>query len=201
MQVRECLKSIVLLACLLFSTVAKGGNLTILWRANSETDIAGYYIHMGTQSHAYDTKIDVGLTTKYVLTALHDSTRYYIAVSAYDVWENESELSIEVTGIPGITEEIPDEITLLPNFPNPFISNTYLMYTLPESESIEIRIYDNLGRHIRTITQVETFAGINPPLIWDGNDNRGVPVPNGIYYCRIIAPDQRSNTVHIIRIK
>lgn len=191
----------LLLAFLFSTTVVNGGSLTILWRANSEPDIAGYYVHLGTQSHAYDTKIDVGLTTKYVLTALQDSTRYYVAVSAYDVWENESDLSLEVTGIPGIKEEIPTEITLLPSFPNPFISNTYLMYELPENEPIEIRIYNNLGRLIRTITQVETFAGINPPLIWDGNDNQGIPVPNGIYYCRIITPDLKSNVVHIVRIK
>ena len=201
MQVREWLKNIILLICLFSTTVVSGGSLTILWRANSEPDIAGYFVHMGTQSQTYNTKIDVGLTTKYTLTALHDSTQYYIAVSAYDVWENESELSMEVSGIPGVEKEVPTEITLLPSFPNPFISNTYLMYELPASESIEIRIYNNLGRLIRTIAQVETFTGINPPLLWDGNDNQGIPVPNGIYYCRIVAPDQISNAVHIIRIK
>jgi len=68
----------------------------IKWDRNSETDLSGYKLHIGTQSAIYDSIIDVGNVTDYRLSNLKNSTTYFFAVSAYDSALNESELSNEL---------------------------------------------------------------------------------------------------------
>jgi hypothetical protein len=74
-----------------------GPNEAILtWDANTETDLAGYNVYFGTASGQYGTPEDAGNVTTYTLQNLTSGTRYFFAVSAYDLAGNESTLSDEV---------------------------------------------------------------------------------------------------------
>jgi hypothetical protein len=63
-----------------------------------ESDMAGYRVYYGPVSGEYAHFIDVGNTTAYRLEGLEKDVAYYIAVTAYDQVDNESEFSEEVSG-------------------------------------------------------------------------------------------------------
>jgi hypothetical protein len=183
------------------STVAQAGHLVIVWEPNHEPDVAGYIVHYGTRPGTYEASLDVGAKTRVLVGPLADSVRYYFAVSAYDRWNNESALSREVSGVVGQGEILPTEFVLYPSFPNPFATDTWLAFDLPSSEEVELRIFDINGKLVRTLRPAATNPGANAPVLWDGLDDSGRPVPSGIYYCRGFASTFRSQTIRIIRLR
>jgi len=87
------------MACALGPSISKS---TAVWDANSETDLAGYYLYWrtptGTFQDANRVTVAVSSTPSKKLTDLNlASGVYVIAVSAYDTELNESGLSNEVT--------------------------------------------------------------------------------------------------------
>jgi hypothetical protein len=84
-------------------------SITLQWDANPpEDEVAGYVIHYGKTSGRYTGVVDVGNATICTLAGLTPEATYYIALTAYDASDNESDLSDEVSGIgtpvpPGIT--------------------------------------------------------------------------------------------------
>jgi hypothetical protein len=85
---------------LLLLTPAEAAYLDLAWDPNKEPDLAGYRVYYGTESRRYDHAVDVKKVTTYRLEGLLDGVTYYIAVTAYDKADNESDYSDEVSGIP-----------------------------------------------------------------------------------------------------
>ena len=74
--------------------------IRLAWDANQEGDLAGYWVHYGnisrTHSGGYQNSVDVGNATTYTLTDIDPYKTYYIAVTAYDTFNNNSDYSNEV---------------------------------------------------------------------------------------------------------
>ena len=71
--------------------------VTLEWDPNSETDLAGYRIYMGTASGAYGaTPIAAGLSTTCTVTGLVSGRTYYFAATAFNAGGLESGKSNEV---------------------------------------------------------------------------------------------------------
>ncbi len=75
---------------------------------------------------------------------------------------------------------IPKVLELCQNFPNPFNPETHVAYTLCARGQVLIRVFDLLGREIRTLVDDIQQAGTHTTT-WDGRDNRGRVVGSGIY--------------------
>lgn len=76
------------------------GTATLSWTLNSETDLAGYKVYVGTASGLYNypgSPFAVGVTSSYTITGLPSGQTYYFAISAYDSSGSESGLSSEVS--------------------------------------------------------------------------------------------------------
>jgi hypothetical protein len=67
--------------------------------------------------------------------------------------------------------------------PNPFNPSTSLPLFLDQSESIQLKIYDIAGRHVRTLHDGILPAG-RTRLVWDGRDDAGRVAPSGVYFAR-----------------
>jgi chitinase len=87
------------LICVLIpaSAIAAGGEVTLAWDANSEPDVAGYKLHLGTVSGHYMQSIDVGNTTQATINGLEGGVTYYFAATAYNDQAGESGFSAEVS--------------------------------------------------------------------------------------------------------
>jgi fibronectin type III domain protein len=76
------------------------GSATLSWTLNSESDLAGYKIYLGTAPGLYTypgSPIVVGVTGSYTLVGLPMGQTYYFAVSAFNSSGSESGLSSEVS--------------------------------------------------------------------------------------------------------
>lgn len=76
---------------------ATTGSVGLSWTANTEPDLAGYKVYIGTQSRLYNPPITLGSVAAYNATNLTVGRTYYFCVSAYDSAGNESPCSTEVS--------------------------------------------------------------------------------------------------------
>ena len=70
---------------------------TLNWGTNTETDLAGYKVYVGTQSGTYGPAIVLGKVNTYQVTNLTIGTTYFFSITAYDAAGNESLHSAEVS--------------------------------------------------------------------------------------------------------
>ena len=87
----------------------------------------------------------------------------------------------ETTGV-----EIPKEFKLAQNYPNPFNPSTIIRFGLPVAEKVTIKVYDVLGREVKTLINEELRPGYQQ-VEWDGTNNYGSRVSSGIYIYRMVA--------------
>lgn len=80
----------------------------------------------------------------------------------------------------------PATFVLAQNYPNPFNPSTTIRYSVPKTSPVVLTIYDILGHEIRTLVNTVKTAGTYS-IVWNGDDNRGVPVSSGLYFYRIRA--------------
>jgi len=73
---------------------------------------------------------------------------------------------------------------LYQNYPNPFNPSTTIQYDLVQSADIEVNIYDNLGRLIRTYKCGLQNRGTHS-IVWNGKNQRGGIVPAGTYFYQV----------------
>lgn len=76
-------------------------DVTLVWDANTEPDLAGYHLYYGTSPGLYTVDMDVGATTTATVRNLTEGVAYYFAVTAYNTQGAESTFSNEVVfGMP-----------------------------------------------------------------------------------------------------
>lgn len=78
----------------------------------------------------------------------------------------------------------PTSYALAQNFPNPFNPETRIRYDVPSAAQVTLKVYDVLGREIRTLVNDFQQAGTYN-VVWDALDNNGQQVPSGIYIYRL----------------
>lgn len=80
----------------------------------------------------------------------------------------------------------PETFELSQNFPNPFNPETKIRFKLPKQAHVVIKIYNILGREVRTLVDEKKEPGFYE-VVWDATDNLGRRVSSGVYYYRISA--------------
>ncbi|MBI2429629.1 MAG: T9SS type A sorting domain-containing protein [Ignavibacteriales bacterium] len=73
---------------------------------------------------------------------------------------------------------------LYQNYPNPFNPTTTISYELPVKGNVVLRIFDMLGREIRTLIRATEEPGMKT-VRWDAKNNEGRPVATGVYFYRL----------------
>ena len=93
-------------------------------------------------------------------------------------------------GILSDVERVNDEVAktyqLIQNYPNPFNPSTTIGYSILNPDKVSIKIYDVLGREVKTLVNEFKENG-NYQVIWNGENNFGHKVNSGIYFYRIEA--------------
>lgn len=81
---------------------------------------------------------------------------------------------------------VPNTFFISQNFPNPFNPSTVIRFGLPIEENVTLKVYDILGREVKTLVN-ETLRPGYHSVEWDGTNNYGAKVSSGIYVYRIVA--------------
>ena len=74
------------------------------------------------------------------------------------------------------------------NFPNPFNVETLVSFELPKPSHVVLSVVDVLGRSVRTLLNQHCGAG-NRRVEWDGRNDEGRLVSNGVYLIRLISSE------------
>jgi len=86
---------------------------------------------------------------------------------------------------------IPQDFALSNNYPNPFNPETIIEYQLPGNVQVSLRIFDILGKEVRTLVNEEQDAGYYK-VLWDGKNEAGRMVASGLYFYVLEAENYRS---------
>jgi photosystem II stability/assembly factor-like uncharacterized protein len=79
----------------------------------------------------------------------------------------------------------PVDFALEQNYPNPFNPSTAISYKLSAFSNVTLKIFDVLGREVKTLIDNERQLVGRHSLLWDGTNRRGGRVGSGIYYYRL----------------
>jgi FlgD Ig-like domain len=90
-------------------------------------------------------------------------------------------------------------LELLPPDPNPSRGASRLRWTQPRSGPVTLRIVDLSGRVVRTLLD-DTPSATKGAVTWDGRDANGRPVPAGVYWAHLAAP-QGTAARRIVRLR
>lgn len=77
--------------------------------------------------------------------------------------------------------DIPIQFTLKQNYPNPFNPSTTITFLLPQFGKVELKIFDLLGREVKTLVNAEMRAG-DHTIEWNGTDVNGNELSSGVYF-------------------
>jgi len=132
----------------------------------------------------YDSGDFTAGTLLYPLVGLSEG-RHTVEVKAWDNFNNSTTAAAEFVVAPA------DRLVLreVMNYPNPFRNETQFTFEINQpAAQVRIKIYTLAGRLIRTleIPPTAVIAGFNR-WEWDGRDQDGDEVANGVYLYKIIA--------------
>jgi hypothetical protein len=102
---------------------------------------------------------------------------------------DEPNLDLYFTSSPIITSDVEEEIqsdvkSQLSVYPNPFNSEAVIKYSLTKTGRAKIKMFDLLGREVKTMLDEEKPAG-SYQLSFKGND-----IASGIYFCTLLTPHE-----------
>ncbi|MCP4579985.1 MAG: T9SS type A sorting domain-containing protein [candidate division Zixibacteria bacterium] len=112
---------------------------------------------------------------------------YYFTVFArdhgglYSTPTEESQAFIQFGGVGIEDENLPEHISVLKCYPNPFNATTTISFSLEHQSPVNISIYDITGRLVDLLASDIYEAG-NHSLSWDAGNQ-----PSGIYFARLAA--------------
>jgi|WetSurMetagenome_2_1015567.scaffolds.fasta_scaffold90309_2 hypothetical protein len=112
-----------------------------------------------------------------------DTLRFLVSDKSGGTWSK----SIIVSYTP------PATFALDQNFPNPFNPSTTIYYQLPSPSHVSIRVYDLLGREVRTLVDEEKAPGLYEAKFTATN------IASGTYYCRMEAKAGNGNAFTQVR--
>ena len=130
---------------------------------------------------------------------------YQMVVLAEDISGNQSgnldyKISFEVTNKSSISKIL--------NYPNPFSTSTKFVFTITGDEipeDMKIQIMTVSGRIIREIRMEELgpiHVGNNiTPFSWDGTDEYGAKLANGVYLYRVVAKKENGEPFDLFQTK
>jgi len=182
------MKKSILALLFLSCNVAFASSVILAWSPNQEPDLLNYRVYWGTVSGQYSHSLDIGLNTQCELTDLYPGVTYYVAVTAMDLYCNESAFSTEVTIIAEPSTDQPLDFALEAIQPNPMPAGIWarIGFSQPQQQKVEVTIYNCLGQQLRTLLREDYPAGRHQ-IYWNGTDLSGQLLPSGVYYCRLQA--------------
>ncbi|HYW68004.1 MAG TPA: FlgD immunoglobulin-like domain containing protein, partial [bacterium] len=98
-------------------------------------------------------------------------------------------ITLTVTPLTGIDEELSRSVVFFGAVPNPFNPMTSLHFDLPRDSHVELKVYDVAGHQVRTLASGRLPAGANK-VRWNGTDDSGYEVASGTYFARLIVDGQ-----------
>ena len=141
---------------------------------------------------------------------LYDEKGVFIFVTSLSGWKSYVKKLILVTDFKGLfknvnnqengygnfIETVPENFSVLTNYPNPFNPETAIQFRLEIDSKVTLKIYDIMGREVVSLLNAEHRTKGSHSVKWNGLNNINSQVASGIYFCQLIT----NNKVHVRKI-
>jgi len=104
--------------------------------------------------------------------------------------------------------ETPYKIVLHQNYPNPFSNSTTISFSIhhKDTKNTKIKIYNIKGQIVRNLECGESLTAKTPmyreySVSWDGKDEKGKKLPNGIYLYKLSSGNYQSEIKKMILLR
>jgi hypothetical protein len=126
------------------------------------------------------------------VTAMATTGKYLFAGTQMGGWR--IPIADVITSVRDNRPHVPSQYILYQNYPNPFNPTTVIAYSLPAPAAVTLKVYDLLGREIKTLVNERQNAGQHS-MTFDGSN-----YPSGVYFYRLQAGTY-SQTKKLIELK
>ncbi len=122
-----------------------------------------------------------------------DNIQYWYVVLTQEAAADETESQTVVAA----EAVLPKEFALSQNYPNPFNPSTTIKFQLPDKNGMQairtvLKIYDILGRLVRTVVDEEMSPGFYTKQ-WNGLNDQGIRISTGVYFYTLTAGEFRDS--------
>jgi uncharacterized protein (DUF362 family) len=152
------------------------------------TDSIGAYL-MGLDCEAATLPLPGGGTCDNYLSLLNNKGVGTNQLNAIEVLGDGASLITSVR--PSHTIKQPTGFQLCPNFPNPFNPSTRIIFYMPKSEHVSVKVFSLTGQEIETLVEGVVPAGEHD-LKWSATG-----LASGVYICRMQAAEY-SETIKMV---
>jgi hypothetical protein len=187
--------------------------IELTWTTETEVDNHGFYLlrsenregpylrsspfipGYGTQSSAHhyrflDDRIEAGSSYYYKLEQIDTNGEQTYYGPVY----------IQI--VPAETGSVsPSSSRLNGSYPNPFNPQTRISYAVAgrTDQRVCISIYNHCGQKVKNIVDATAAAG-EYWITWSGDNQQGLPVATGVYFCRLLTSGGTSSTLKLLKL-
>jgi len=171
-----------------------GNQIILNWETKTETNNYGWEIEEGSQKSGDRSqnpefrKIGFvsgkGTTTEKQSYIFSSYISNYTSRKLFRLKQIDSDGRFSYSTTIEIAIEIPAKFSLEQNYPNPFNPTTVIGYQLSTSSKVELKIFDLLGREVKTLNIGQNEAG-KYSISFDGSG-----FTSGVYFYQIIATSE-----------
>jgi hypothetical protein len=165
-------------------------HLTLRWQPSLSAQ--SYQLQFSTTSSFGITIIDtiVAADTTFTISGLEGEKIYFWRVRASNslgfsrwsqTWKFRTQIATSVTA----ELNTPKDFQLFQNYPNPFNPSTIIRFSIPVSSTVDLFIFDILGRRIRSLVNASSYSAGTHSVMWNGTDDDGEYMSNGVYIYRL----------------
>jgi flagellar hook assembly protein FlgD len=99
-----------------------------------------------------------------------------------------------------VVQTVPKTV-LEQNYPNPFNPTTTISFSIAQTSSyVTLNIYNIKGQKVKSLLNEKLDAGTHQ-VMWDGKDENGKSATSGIYFYKLNAGGNFSQTKRMILLK
>ena len=153
----------------------EGFQYYILERSTDETFLENLETFYSISNYYEDFDVDYGIEYFYRVYFLADDLSEYSEVIS---------VTLEFLHVGHDLDLDPAGYRMDQNFPNPFNPITKIDYNLKESGNVNVKVFDVLGKNVKTL--VQDFQNLGQHSVyWDATNQAGEPVTAGMYFYTI----------------
>jgi hypothetical protein len=134
-------------------------------------------VYLSTNNGVSWTAVDSGLTDTIVLSLSVFGTNLFAGTDSA-VWRRP--LSELITAVKDRKSEIPSELLISQNYPDPFNPSTIIQFTVPTNGRAVLKVFNVLGQEVATLFDGEVSAGRYHQVQFNASN-----LASGVYFSKL----------------